>query len=463
MERWTVVSADGHFGGPAEVYRPYMEAAYRDLVDDLAEEERATYASMGAYRAGLSIPGVYDVRAAAPELGDDVAQRLAVQDAEGIAAEILLVGSDHVPPFFHVFNKPYPADVRAAGVRGYHRWVADVISEADGRLLPVAYAGEITNLDDTLAELRWVKDHGFVSVFAPGYVADPNRPPLYDPSYDPFWAACTDLGLVLNLHAGAGVPQGTVFEMMSLVLKAQGLDTDGFDLKSMGENMEKESNARKQEANAMDANTEGSPFALDMGPRQVLWRLMLGGVFDRHPSLKFVMTEVRADWMPATLAHLDERFANEAPHLKLKPSEYFARNCAVTPSTPHRSEVEMREEIGIDQFMFGADIPHVEGTWPHTHQFFRDAFNGVPEADARKILGENAIRFFDLDRAHLDDIAIRIGPTADDVLGGGEVDERVLQSLNARAGYFKPVEQFDSAPIDERLELDFAGAAAAAS
>jgi hypothetical protein len=230
--------------------------------------------------------------------------------------------------------------------------------------------------------------------------------------------------------------------------------TEGFDLKAMNENMKK--------TNLMDANTKGSPFALDMAPRQVLWQLMLAGVFDRHPTLNFVMTEVRADWLPATLAHLDERFANEAPHLELSASEYFVRNCAVTPSTPHRAEVAMRHEIGIDQFMFGADIPHVEGTWPHTRQFIRDAFAGVPEPEARKILGENAIRFYNLDGAHLDDIASRIGPTADEVIGGGEVDDRVVQSLHARAGYLKPVDQIDIASIDERLDPDFASAAAAA-
>ena len=455
MERWTVVSADGHFGGPVEMYRPYMEAAYRDRIDDLAEEERVNIQGSRMYRAALTVPGVYDVGDEAPDLGSDVARRLAVQDAEGIAAEILLVGTDHVAPFFHVFNKPYPADVRAAGVRGYHRWVADVISEADGRLLPVAYAGEMADLDESLAELRWVKEHGFVSVFAPGYVQDSNRPPLYDRSYDPFWAACADLGLALNLHAGAGVPQGMVFEMFSVLVGGKAIDADGFDLKRANKILE-------EDTSVMDANTEGSPFALDMGPRQVLWRLMLGGVFDRFPSLRFVMTEVRADWLPATLAYLDERFAKEAPHLELKPSEYFVRNCAVTPSTPHRSEVEMRDAIGIDQFLFGADIPHPEATWPHTQQFFRDAFKGVPEADARKILGENAIRFFDLDRAHLDEIASRIGPTAADVLGGSEVDERVLQSLNRRAGYLKPVEQIETTPIDERLEPDFVSVGASA-
>ena len=455
MERLTVVSADGHMGAPPEVYRPYMEAAYRDKIDDLAEEERVTNASMTGYRASLSIPGVYDVCAEVPDVFEDVAGRLAAQDAEGIAAEILLTAGDHAVPFFHALNRAYPADVRAAGIRGYHRWVADVISESNGRLLPASYAGEIMDPEAMMAELRWSAEHGFVSAFVPGYAADPDRPPLFDAFFEPFWAACADLGLVLSLHGGWGMPQGMAFEVSRRWVDGATMTTGDFDLKTMDETM--------KTANVMDANTKGSPFALDMGPRQVLWQLMLAGVFDRHPSLRFVMTEVRADWLPETLAYLDERFAKEAPHLERSASEYFVRNCAVTPSTPHRTEVQMRREIGIDQFLFGADIPHIEGTWPHTREYLRDAFAGVPEDEARKILGQNAIRFYNLDGAHLDDIASRIGPTADEVIGGGEVDGRVVESLNARAGYLKPVEQIDIASIDERLEPDFASAAAAAS
>ena len=446
-DRWTVVSADGHFGGPVDLYRPYMDAAYRDLVDDLAEEERVSCAGFGGYRAAQSVPGVYEVGPQVVDLGSDVAKRLAAQDEEGIAAEILLVQSDHAPPFFHIFNRPYPADVRAAGARAYHRWLADVISEADGRLLPVGYPGEMTDLAEALTEVEWVSEHGFVSVFAPGLVLDPNRPVLFDRYYDPFWAACTNLGLVVNMHAGWGLPQGALFRLLGVALDEKPGGPDADDPMALGENMK---------SNVMDANSQGSPLALGMRPRQLSWQLMLGGVFDRHPSLKVVLTEVRADWIPGTLAYLDARFAKDARHLQLKPSEYFARNCAVTPSTPHRAEVAIRHEIGIDQFLFGADIPHVESTWPNTREFLRDAFAGVPDPDVRKILGENAIRFFNLDRAHLNEIAGRIGPTADEVLAGAKVDERLVQSFHARSGYLKPVEETPIAVVGELLDADLA-------
>jgi len=38
---------------------------------------------------------------------------------------------------------------------------------------------------------------------------------------------------------------------------------------------------------------------------QALWQMMLGGVFDRFPDLRFILTEIRADWIPTMLVPLD--------------------------------------------------------------------------------------------------------------------------------------------------------------
>jgi hypothetical protein len=116
----------------------------------------------------------------------------------------------------------------------------------------------------------------------------------------------------------------------------------------------------------------------------------------------------------------------------------------------------MRHEIGVDHFLFGADIPHPESTWPHTRQWIRHAFAGVPEDEVRKILGENAIRFYGLDSAHLNEIAERIGPTVEEVFGGIDIDQQFLDGWHDRAGYLKPVEQINVGKLAELLEADFA-------
>jgi hypothetical protein len=174
-----------------------------------------------------------------------------------------------------------------------------------------------------------------------------------------------------------------------------------------------------------------------------MWQLMLGGVFDRHPNLKLVMSEVRADWLPAVLAHLDalyDRHRDQLPAQR-RPSEYWRSNCLAGASFMHKAEVEMRHEIGVEQILFGRDYPHPEGTWPNTPDWLRDAFAGVAEDELRLMLGENAIRFFGLDRGPLEAIAERIGPRVVDVTGAdATVDEELIAIFDGRGGYLGAAE-----------------------
>jgi predicted TIM-barrel fold metal-dependent hydrolase len=94
----------------------------------------------------------------------------------------------------------------------------------------------------------------------------------------------------------------------------------------------------------------------------------------------------------------------------MAPSEYYRRNVAIGASCVPRSDLELRAAIGTDQIMWGSDYPHPEGTWPNTGEYFKTTFSDFPEADGRKILGENALEFYNLDREQLQAVANRIGP-----------------------------------------------------
>jgi predicted TIM-barrel fold metal-dependent hydrolase len=270
-------------------------------------------------------------------------------------------------------------------------------------------------------------------------------PPVYDPYYEPFWSACEELGLVLSVHAGWGSPQGKFQEF-----------TKQFGALVVGSDPAQDK--LKQKSMMMEAmgQSEDSPLKLDMGPRRALWQLMLGGVFDRHPHLTFCLTEVRGDWLPPTLAALDALHATNDTPLTMKPSEYFARQCFITPSSIHKCEVEMRHEIGVDQMMFGTDYPHPEGTWPNTKDWIRVSFAGVPEAEARAILGENAIRAYGLDRATIAAVAERIGPEASEVFGEFDVPEARVAHWQSRAGYLRGPENTDNSIVAGLFAEDLA-------
>ena len=80
-----------------------------------------------------------------------------------------------------------------------------------------------------------------------------------------------------------------------------------------------------------------------------------------------------------------------------------------------RYEAEMRDEIGVEHLMWGADYPHLEGAAPVHRLVMRHVLGGLPEADLRRILGQNAIDLWGFDAALLQEVADRVGPTVEDL------------------------------------------------
>ena len=432
MGRLLIVSADGHITMPAEAVKAYLPTKYQSWYDAHLEDMAEFRDKLWFLKFPPEALELIDTERRIRNGGDvpwDLDGRLAEMDYEGIAAEALLPQDIAAPvPFFDPADRPYPADVRQAGVTAYHRYVADVIAGAPSRLFGVAAPGPCLDLDETIRELHWVADHGFRSVSLPGYNADKELPSLVAPYYEPFWAACNDLGLVLSVHAGHGRRQGTFMEYMGRLIDTVGKDATHQELQTTHK----------------AGLVPGSPFYPDTIPQKALWHLMVGGVFDRYPNLTLAFTEVRCDWVPATLKYFDERFEKGDTPLTRRPSEYWQQNCIAGASSIKRSEVRLRRQIGVDKIMFGRDYPHREGTWPNTWDWLRDALADVPEEEARLMLGENAVSLYGLDRPALVEIAERIGPLPSDVLGGGyNVNPAILTNFNQRSGYDRSHEDVD--------------------
>ena len=103
--------------------------------------------------------------------------------------------------------------------------------------------------------------------------------------------------------------------------------------------------------------------------RRPLWFMIFGGVFDRHPDLKVVVTENGVQWLPSLIRDMESFFDTHggAPvrnYLKMRPRDYFEQHVWLGGSLMKRYEAEMRHEIGIDKLMWGADYPHLEGAAP---------------------------------------------------------------------------------------------------
>jgi predicted TIM-barrel fold metal-dependent hydrolase len=307
--------------------------------------------------------------------------------------------------FHNVTGRDYGFEAWDAGAKGWNRYCADAFGFAPDRLLVTGAIGPCIDMAAQLAELDWMADHNFVGVYGPGYMRHAGMPRLSDRSWDPFWGKCAERNLAVIVHAGFGTMVGTAFPQIERMYN---------DVVAAASTNELEAMVRHADAISEDSVQYFLDFLnKNLDSRQPMWQMMLGGVFDRHPDLRLELTEIRLDWIPATLAHLDEIWERnrDAIPAKRRPSEYWRTNCLAGASFVHKVEIERRHELGVDTILFGRDFPHQEATWPHTKAWLRDAFTGVPEDEVRAMLGHNGIRFFGLDENRLAAIAKRIGPT----------------------------------------------------
>ena len=438
-----IVSGDSHVGLPVEQYAEYMDPAFRPALDVCYEDEKrfADFLKSfkwftpeevelidcrGELKVGLNYRAVRDPQA-----------RLASAEVEGVAAEILypLSGVEHAfTPCFSGANRPFPAETRAAGSRAYNRWLAEFCSYAPDRLIGAAAIVEWPDPAGAAAQVRQAREMGLRAVFPPQGPGLPDGGPAFSHrAWDPFWAACAELEMPVVFHVGFGRPQGQTQAALE---------------KALAELRAGNPEGKLDPADAI--------FRQDWSARTPLWSIAGTGVFDRHPGLRIAFSEVRADWVPATLRVLDRMHAEGKTTSARRPSEYWALNCAVVATAIRPNEVEMRHEIGLDNLLFGTDMPHTEGTWPNTHEWLRATFGGVPEHEVRNILGENAIDFFGLDEKVLREVAARVGVSYADVTTNEPVDPDLLAHFDRRSGYRKPPAVIDEAEITRLINRDLA-------
>ena len=176
---------------------------------------------------------------------------------------------------------------------------------------------------------------------------------------------------------------------------------------------------------------------LDLWTRRTMHHLIVGGVFERHPELQVVWTEMWGlRWVVEELAHMTVRLRNVQSRfagdpgalnysqtfgspvvdgLSLTPLEYFQRNCSIGASMLPRHDVKYCGVLGVDRIMWGTDSPHPEGSAPHTTAALRATLFDVSEADLRLMLGGNAAARYGFDLAALAPVAAAVGPTVEEV------------------------------------------------
>jgi predicted TIM-barrel fold metal-dependent hydrolase len=373
--RYAIISADTHAGGSHAQYREYLDPRYFD-------------AWRGKYRNPFK-----DLKDDRRQRNWDSERRFAEQEADGVVGEVIFPNT--VPPFFPNFvlfaqpPKPEEYEHRLAGIRAHNRWLVDFVAEAPARRAGI---GQIftNDIDDAIADATFIKDHGLR-----GGVLLPNVPPdckwvrpLYDPEYDRLWQFLADNEIPLNVHGGTGAPDyGPYAFSMLLYINEVGFYSQ-------------------------------RPFV----------HMLLGGVFERFPTLKFVMTETGCAWVPPLLERLDDTIIKirdtgatgeirytKANVLQMTASEVFQQNCWMGVSQPGPADAAARDVLGRGRFMWGSDYPHDEGTYPFTREHLRQIFPGVSSDELGRLLSGNAADLYGFDLDALAPYTAAVGPTVEEL------------------------------------------------
>ena len=370
---YILITADTHAGGSHEQYREYLDPGYREAFD--------------AWRGGYKNPSQQHY--GSKKLRNwDYAIRTRDQNSQGVVGEVVFPNT--VPPFFRksivTARPPRPEDyeLTLAGIRAHNRWLKDFCAEDPDRRAGIGLILP-NDLNEAIKDIEYIARSGLRGgVLLPLIPPDCTwLKPLFDPAWDRVFAAIQDHDLVINQHSGQGAPdygKGMVAEAL-WVSEVTWWCQAGFR------------------------------------------HLIMSGVFEKFPRLKYILTESGCGWVPALLENLDrihmgmqagaigELTYGDQEWVLTQPPSYYARNnCWYGASFPGKADLAGIEQIGVDRVLWGNDYPHYEGTFPYNLESLRLTFSGLSDEVRRKLLGLNAAGLYRFDLEKLQPLAARYGP-----------------------------------------------------
>jgi predicted TIM-barrel fold metal-dependent hydrolase len=289
----------------------------------------------------------------------DPQHRHQIMRAEGIVAECVY---PTIGLYVWMLTDPVGG---AASCRIYNEWICGGL----GRFPRFKCAGLVPTwrLEDALAEVAWIADHGLGAVMLPAVAA----PDWNAPVWAPLWNAISETGLPVVIHQGTGHSM--------------------YFYRGAGAGV----------ANLLATQS--------MGPRTAAL-LATSGVLAAHPELHVVFVEFNAGWLAWTMQTLDyytEAFrrygvtpagkAWVSPDLPEPPSAYLRRQVHATfqddPIGIHNIAF-----TGAGALLWGSDYPHEEGTYPHSREVVARLSSDLDEASIRNVFQQNAAQLFHFDR-----------------------------------------------------------------
>ena len=324
------------------------------------------------------LPGSGSAAACMPDRGDepkrwadipavitDPARRAAAMEEQGVDYAVLYPSVAGIAG--ETFGRIEDPELELACVRAYNDWVLETWAAASRKFIAQCIV-PLSSFEQMEAEIRRSIAKGHKGVIVPG-IPDQVRkgaPHINDHGYDAAWRSCEELGVPVCFHAGvvpsmelepyAGYPPAVQAAFKAITRPASGT--------------------------AMLSN------------------ILISGILERFPKLKVVFAEstmgltnfsIEGSDYGFRMWRLDERYGHKTP-----PSALFQRNCYIVGWYDRLNLKNVMDYLGASSLLWSTKFPLGTSPWPDTKKQIAESFEGIAEAERRKVLWTNAAQLYRL-------------------------------------------------------------------
>jgi len=378
IEDLVLVSVDDHVVEPPDLFDGRLAAKFVDRAPKLIRKDSGidVWAFRGDELPNIGLNAVAgrppEEYAMDPTSFDEmrsgcfnVHDRVKDMDANGV------LGSMNFPSFpqfcgqlFARVARDGDPELALALLQAYNDWhIEGWCGAYPGRFIPLCLP-PMWDPELMAAEVRRVADKGCHAITFSENPVELGYPSIHSGHWDPFFAACADLGTVVCAHIGSS---------SKMVITAPDAP--------------------------MDVLITLTPVNLVQAAADFVW----SKVPQKFPELKYALSEGGIGWIPYFRERIDytydrHRFWTGQDMGDRMPSQVFDDQ-VVCCWIDDPVGIEMRHKMNIDMICWECDYPHSDSTWPQSPEQFMKQMQAADCTDVEidKISHLNAMRLFQYD------------------------------------------------------------------